>query len=53
MLVNSLLGIVAVRIVVTAVLATMLIEGGWLTWIAVLAYFGTAAWLCGGRALLV
>jgi hypothetical protein len=51
MLGNSLLETVVVSIVVTAVLATVLIEGGWLTWIAVLAYFGTATWLCGARAL--
>jgi hypothetical protein len=50
MLGNSLLGTVAASIVVTAMLATVLIEGGWLTWIAVLAYFGTAAWLHGALA---
>ena len=47
MLDKGLVGAVAMAMVMIAVLATLLIEGGWMAWIAVLAYFGTAAWLHG------
>ena len=47
MLDHDLFGSVAVALVVIAVVATLVIHGGWMTWIAVLAYFATGVLMLG------
>ena len=49
MLDNNLFGDITLAVVVTAVLATILVPGGWLMWVAVLSCFGTTAWLHSAR----